>query len=77
MLTPLFWKRVGLSFVRAFIPVFILGVIPLWDQIVAGDWDAGKSALIALISGAVTAGIRAAQIFFTTVETDPRLKPPA
>lgn len=70
MLTPFFWKKVGLSFVRAFVPFFILGVIPVWDSIAAGDWNAAKAALIALIGAAVTAGLRAAQALFTTLETD-------
>lgn len=69
MFGGLFWKKVGLSFVRAFVPFFILGILPVWDSIVAGDWDAGKAALLALIGAAVTAGIRAAQALFTTAET--------
>jgi len=67
----LFWKKVGLSFLRAFVVFFVLGVIPLWDQIVAGDWDAGKAALIALVGGAGTAGLRAIQALFTTFESPP------
>lgn len=65
-----FWKKVGLSFLRTFVIVFILGVIPLWDQIVAGDWDAAKSALLALVAAAGTASLRAIQALFTNLETD-------
>lgn len=74
MFTPLFWKRVGLSFARAFIPFLILGLVGAWDSFVTGDVEAGKAAVIALISGAVTAGLRAIQALFTTLETDPALK---
>jgi hypothetical protein len=70
MFTPYFWKKCGLSFARAFIPAFILGVLPVWDAVAAGDWNAGKAALLALITGAGTAGIRALQALFTNLETD-------
>lgn len=71
MFTSLFWRKVGLSFLRAFVPFFILGVIPLWDEVVAGDWNTARAALIALIGASVTAGIRALQALFTTLETPP------
>lgn len=74
-MTPLFWKKVGLSFLRAFVVFFVLGVIPVWDEIVGGDWDAAKAALIALIGGAGTAALRAIQALFTNLET-PNQPPP-
>lgn len=74
MFTPLFWKKVGLEFARTFVVVFILGAATVTDQVVGGDWNAGKSALIALIAAAVTAGLRAAQALFTQLETPPELK---
>lgn len=70
-MTTLFWKKVGLSFLRAFVSFFVLGVAGVWDAIAAGNWSAGKSAIIALIGAAVAAGIRAAQAAFTTLETPP------
>lgn len=74
MFTTFFWKKVALSFVRAFVPFFVLGILPVWDSIVAGDWDVAGAAVIALIGAAVTAGVRAVQALFTNLETDP---PPA
>lgn len=71
MFTPLFWKKIGLSFARAFIAFFVLGVVGAYDSFVTGDVEAGKAAAVALITGAVAAGLRAAQALFTTLETPP------
>lgn len=64
-----FWKKVGLDFARTFVPTFILGVLPVWDAIVSGDWDAGKAAGLAAVAAAGSAGIRAVQARFTTLES--------
>lgn len=69
MLTKLFWKKVGLSFIRAFIPTFLFGVLPVWNSIVQGDWTVAKAAFLALIAASVTAGFRAAQAMYTTLES--------
>ena len=69
MFTGLFWKKVLLSFARAFVPFFVLGLAGAWDSFVTGDLAAGKSAVIALVTGAITAGLRAAQALFTNLET--------
>lgn len=69
MFAPLFWKKIGLSFARAFVSFFVLGVAGAYDSFVTGDVAAGKAAAIALITGAVAAGIRAAQALFTTLES--------
>jgi hypothetical protein len=71
LFTPLFWKKVGLSFARAFIPVFFLGLGGVYDAVSSGDVSAAKSALIALAVAAGAAALRAAQALFTTLETPP------
>ena len=73
-LTPLFWKRVGLDAARTFIPVFILGVLPVWDSIVSGDWNAAKAAGLAAVAAAGSAVLRGLQAKFTRLETPPELK---
>jgi hypothetical protein len=72
----LFWKRVGMSFLRAFVGAFALGITGVFGSLgeAGSDFTAGKSALIALIVAAIAAGLRAAQALFTTIETPP---PPA
>lgn len=74
MFTLLFWKKVGLSFARAFVPTLILGLAGVFDHVADGDLDGGKAALVALIVAAITAGLRAAQALFTQLETPPELK---
>lgn len=57
-MTSLFLKRIALSFVRAFVAsllVFALGLAQ------APDWTFSKSAGVAAIVAALTAGIRAVQ----------------
>lgn len=53
-----FLEKIALSFARAFLAVFIAGVTGL---LMVPDWNAAKSAAIALIVAAVTAGLRAVQ----------------
>lgn len=69
MFTVLFAKKVGLSFLRAFVPFLVLGLAGAWDSFVTGDLAAGKAAVIALVTGAVTAGLRAVQALFTNLES--------
>lgn len=71
MLTPLFWRKVGLSFVRAFIPTFILGIGSAYSAFGEGDLSGAKASLIALVVAAGAAGLRAAQALFTTLESPP------
>ena len=68
-MTVLFWKKVAAAFLWAFLPVFAGGVLPVWDAIVAGDWETSSALFLALISGSVTAGLRAAQALFSHWES--------
>ena len=62
---PVWFKKVGLSFVRAFVGTFIAGLVGV---LAVPDWEAGKAALVALSVAALTAGIRAIQAWFTHLE---------
>ena len=73
-MTPLFLKKVGLEFGRTFVIVFVLGLLPVWDNLVNWDPNALKAATLALIAAAGTAGIRAVQALVTQLETPPELK---
>ena len=73
-MTPLFFKKVGLEFARTFVIVFVLGILPVWDNLVNWDPNAAKVAILAVIASAGTAGIRAVQALFTQLETPPELK---
>jgi hypothetical protein len=79
-LTGLFWRRIGLSFARAFIAALIAQAAVIWSGLAENvadgtvDWNAGAALIFAAISGACAAGIRAAQAKGTQLETDPRLK---
>lgn len=53
-----FLEKLALSFIRAFLGVFIAGISGL---LMVPDWSAAKSAAIALVVAALTAGIRAVQ----------------
>lgn len=64
MLTKNDLKKLALSFARSFAIVFLFGIIPVWENIAAGDWDAAKTVLLALVTGAGTAGIRAIQAVY-------------
>ena len=70
MFPPVFWKKVALSFVRAFAAAFVLGLTDVLSAVGpnASDWGAGKAALVALVVAAVTAGVRALQALFTHLE---------
>lgn len=65
-----FFKKVALSFLRAFIPVFALGLTPVADSVTAGDVSTARAAIVAAACAAGAAGLRAAQALFTTLETD-------
>jgi hypothetical protein len=67
--TNLFWRKVGLDFARTFVATFLVAVLPVWEAIAAGDWNAGKAAGLAAVASAVSASIRAAQARFTQLET--------
>jgi hypothetical protein len=43
-----FWKKIGLSFARAFIATFVLGVGGAFDAVASGDTTAARSAAVAL-----------------------------
>jgi hypothetical protein len=76
-----FFKAVGLSFARAFIAVFALGILSVYSAVLPGesiDYDAGKTALIALVTAAGAAGIKAMQALFTNLDpADAEINPPA
>ncbi len=67
----LFWKKVGLSFLRAFVATFAIGITGVFASLgeQGSNFGAGKTALIALVVAAIAAGLRAAQALFTTAET--------
>lgn len=71
----LFWKRVSLSFARAFATTFVLGLVGVVESVSgeggAFDLSAGRAAAVALVVGGVTAGLRAVQVLFTNLETPP------
>lgn len=62
---PVFWKKVGLSFVRAFLGAFIILAPGIW---LAPDLNAAKAAGVAAILAGLTAGVRALQALFTNLE---------
>lgn len=65
-----FWRKVALSFLRAFVAVFVLGLTGVVDALgpEGTDWNAAKSALVALVLAGLTAGVRALQALFTNLE---------
>lgn len=69
-MNKLFLKKVGLSFARAFLAVFIPGIFTVYDPLVKGDLGAVRSALIALAVASFAAVLRAAQALWTEWETD-------
>ena len=74
-MTPLFLKKVGLSFARYFVASFLTGIVSVGlDLIDSGDVSAARAAVLALIGGAVAAGLRAVQALVTNLETPPELK---
>ncbi len=58
-------KAVILSFLRAFLGVFIAGMAGV---LAVPDWNTGKAALIALSAAALIAGLRAIQAVLTNLE---------
>lgn len=66
-----FVRRVGMSFLRAFVVTFVLGLTDVISAVGpnATEWGAGKAALVALVVASVTAGVRAIQALTTTIET--------
>ncbi len=57
-LSSVFLKRVGLSFIRAFVASLLTFSLGLAQ---APNWSFSKSAGLAALVGAITAGIRAVQ----------------
>lgn len=47
------------TFIQAFLAVFLAGVVSIITNITNVGFSAGKSALLALVSGALAAGISA------------------
>ncbi len=62
-----FAKKVAFSFIRAFIGAFLV-LVP--GILAAPNWTAGKSAVVAAVIGALTAAVRAVQVFFPGVDSD-------
>jgi hypothetical protein len=58
VLSETFVKKLALSFVRAFAATFLVGAVGIASS---PDFSAAKAALIALVVGAITAGLRAVQ----------------
>ena len=65
-----FWKKIGLSFARAFIPAFAIGLTPAADAVAAGDWNTARAAVVACVLAGAAAVLRALQALGTTLETD-------
>ena len=68
-MSKLFLRKVALSFARSFLAFFVPGLAGAYNPFITGDVAASKAALIALVAGSITAGLRAAQIGLTTWET--------
>lgn len=47
------------TFVQAFLAVFIVGLTPIIQGITNAGWSGSKAALVALVTGAIAAGISA------------------
>lgn len=65
-----FFKKVGLSFVRAFVPAFAIGLTPAADAVAAGDWNTARAAVVACVLAGGAAVLRALQALGTNLETD-------
>lgn len=63
------------TFVAAFLPIFGAGLVNLQSQFVNGGLSASKSALVALIVAAISAGITAVWNYGIQLAT-PQIKPP-
>ena len=62
---PVFWKKVGLSALRAFLGAFAALAPGIW---MAPDFNAAKAAGIAAVVAGLTAAFRAVQAVFTNLE---------
>jgi len=75
-MSSLFIKKLGLAFVLGFAPVLLLGLMTLTTKIqestASGDVDTTGWGwfLVSLLSGAISAGIRAVTIAFNLMPTD-------
>lgn len=56
------------TFVQAFLAVFITGLTPIIQGITNTGWSGAKAALVALVAGAIAAGISAAMNAFIKPE---------
>ena len=68
-------RKVVLSFLRVFVPLFVLLVTPAFDTLIdavgQGNFDMSfvEAFVGALVPAAITAAVRALQALFTTLET--------
>jgi hypothetical protein len=75
-MSPLLLKKLGLAFVLGFAPVLLLGLVDLTSNIQEStsngevDATAWGWVLVSLLSGAVSAGIRAIVTMFNFMPTD-------
>jgi len=75
-MSPLLLKKLGLAFVLGFAPVLLLGLVDLTSNIQEStsngevDTTAWGWFLVSLLSGAVSAGIRAVVTVFNFMPTD-------
>lgn len=65
-----FWKKIGLSFARAFLAAFVIGLTPAADAIASGDWNTARAAIVACALAGGAAVLRALQALGTNLETD-------
>lgn len=75
-MSPLLLKKLGLAFLLGFAPVLLLGLVDLTSEIQEStsdgvvDTTAWGWFLVSLLSGAVSAGIRAVIVAFNLMPTD-------
>ena len=65
-----FFRKLALSFGRAFLGALIPGLVALQLPISTGSIDEIELALFAVLAASVTAGFRAVQALVTNLETD-------
>lgn len=56
-------ERALQTFWQTFLAIFLVGILPVIDLIFAGNFEATKLALIALVSSAIAAGLSALKTF--------------
>lgn len=56
-------ERALQTFWQTFIAVFLVGILPVIDLIFAGDFEATKLSLIALVTSAIAAGLSALKTY--------------